>query len=360
MAWVITLLTITLTLSGLFYLKHSISAENGQQGNYEPAASIEAAKVELTSYQPFHSVIGESVALRQVLLKNQHAGQITQLDLDPGKQVTQNQLLLTLEHGEELAQLNSAKASAKLNQQTVQRYQQLHQHQRISLDQLDIARSELAIANAHIARIKASIEKKFIRAPFTAMAGLHNLAIGQMLESHSEITELVGIDEFIWVDFMVPQTYPALPIGSKVIIAVKEQQQQVDAVIISTAPLLSSNSRQLRYRAKVLFTDLALKPNHLVKVKFPTSQSHQVITVPELAIIRDLMGQYVFVVNTESTGTNRVTKRKVNLGERIGDRIIVKSGLSPDDQVAGKGAFKLREGMKAFIKEAELNDRGVI
>lgn len=348
--WGITLTIITVTLATLFYLKQSVLAQNADQGNYEPAATIEATKAGFIAYQPTHSVTGHSVAVNQMTLQNELTGKITRLNMRSGQQVKQGQVLLELDHSQEQAQLAAAKATARLKSQTAKRYQSLFQQQRISADQLDTATAESAVANAEVAQVKTIIAKKIIRAPFDAIVGIHDLTLGQQLAANSSITELIGINDFIWVDFNIPQVYPELLIGSEVTVSLSGQQkQQADAELVAVSPLLSRGSRQLKYRAKIMRKSLALKPNHLVKVSFPIAANRQVITVPELSITRDQLGEYVYELTAQDDGSYRANRRNVVLGARVNNRIIIEQGLALNDIVATKGAFKLREGMKTHF-----------
>ena len=117
-------------------------------------------------------------------------------------------------------------------------------------------------------------------------------------------------------------------------------------MIMSVEPLLTQDSRQLKYRAKVLTSELNVKPNQLVKVAVPIMAEQSVIVVPSLAIVRDQLGEYVFKLVKDDKGDYRASREKVVLGDRVNEQVIVNEGLSLDELIAAKGAFKLRQGLK--------------
>ena len=111
-------------------------------------------------------------------------------------------------------------------------------------------------------------------------------------------------------------------------------------------PLLTQDSRQLKYRAKVLTSELNIKPNQLVKVAVPITAQQSVLVVPSLAIVRDQLGEYVFKLIKDDNGDYRASREKVVLGDRLNEKVIVSKGLTSGELVAAKGAFKLRPGLK--------------
>ena len=320
------------------------------QSGPEPSAKVQAFRAASAEYQKQLYVIGEGHAVKYIALKNELAGKVSKLNIASGDIVKKGQVLLELEHTEELASLASAKATKTLKQQTLVRYQELAKEKRISKENVDVAQAEYHIAVADIARLNAMIAKKIIIAPFDARIGIHNISVGQFLDSNTDITDLIGMDDFIWVDFKVPQIYPQLALNSKIDVTINGASSLVGvtgtAVISSVEPLLTQDSRQLKYRAKVLKSELDVKPNQLVKVAVPITAAQAVIMVPSLAIVRDQLGEYVFKLVKDDKGDYRASREKVVLGERVNEHVIVNEGLALDELVAAKGAFKLRPGLK--------------
>lgn len=354
-SWVLTLIFIALGLAGIFFLKQSVSAQP-EQSAFEPAATVQAMTVKMASFQPSHRVLGETVAIDRVMLKNERAGKIIYLNLDPSELVKKNQVLVRIDDSEEQAQLKSAQATTSLKRQTLSRIQSLYNDKRISQEKLDVANAELAIAQAQIGIIQSNIDKKTIKAPFDAYVGLHNLALGQTLSMNNDLAELIGVNRDIWVDFKVPQVYPMLEKDSRVNVTLPQQQQGVEAVVISNSPSLRGQSRQVHYRAKLSLASLDVKPQYLVNVTLPTDQVQSAMIIPNLAIVRDQLGSYVYIINEEAPDNFRVTRRQVSLGERLPQGVVVTSGIDIGDRIATIGAFKLWEGGKVVIEPTPMDD----
>ena len=75
--------------------------------------------------------------------------------------------------------------------------------------ELDNARAERDVALAQVARTRALIARKTIRAPFRARVGMSDVHLGQFLEIGTQLTTLQGVDGAIHVDFDVSQSVAA-------------------------------------------------------------------------------------------------------------------------------------------------------
>ena len=358
--WVITLVVLSLSLAGIFGYKESLNLARAQQGQgmQEPSATVAGETVQTVNYQASTKVSGEVQPYKQLELNNELAGKITRLNLVSGSLVTAGDLLLELDHSEESARVIGVKARLELNRHTYKRYLRLQKNNEISDELVDQARAEVEIAQSELAVLQASIRKKQIYAPFTAHVGIHNLEVGQYLDSNTQITKLIGVYDYTWVDFSLPQTYGELTVGTRVSIkTIADNSQTFQAEIIAVDPQLSSSSRQLKYRAQFARTSGFLKPNTLVTVTAPVAKARELVAVSDLAITRDHLGDYVFVLEDEGNNSYRAKRQKVVLGDRRGDKVMVTDGLAPGTLIATKGAFKLRPGLKVFLADpgAEVN-----
>ena len=212
-----------------------------------------------------------------------------------------------------------------------------------------------SITQSEAAILETAISKKKLRAPFDAKIGIHNLEMGQYLDKNSQVLSLIGVNEYTWIDFNLPQIYLELSLGSLgslVKVSPMNQALSFDAEIIAVDPQLARQSRSLKYRAQIKSSLLALKPNTLVSVYSPIAASTAIISVPDVAITRDPLGSYVFVLENEGQGSYRAKQVKVILGERNMDTVMVLSGLDEGALIATKGAFKLFPEMKVFVAES--------
>lgn len=357
--WLIVIIILAGTIFGLHSYKTSLQqAASAQAASMpEPAATVNAVKVSSINYQKNIRVNGEVQAFKFLMLHNELAGEITRLNAASGSVVQKGQVLLELDHRDEDARLMAAKATLLLQQQTLDRNIELHKNKTISEEQVDQARAAVQIAQADISVIKTAIDRKTITAPFRAKVGIHTLEVGQYLDKNSQILELVGVNDFTWIDFKLPQLYQELALASDVKVSPMNQNAEFTANIIAVDPQLSRTSRHLKYRAQIPTATLALKPNTLVSVIVPITKEAQLLVVPDLAIKRDALGNYVFILEASDEGSYRAKQVPVELGERLGEQVMILSGIEAGQLIANKGSFKLFPGMKVYLASSADTDK---
>jgi len=209
------------------------------------------------------------------------------------------------------------------------------------------------------------IDKKTLRAPFTAQTGLHQLEVGQFLGANTMITQLVGINDSVWVDFQLPQQYTQLAEGATVKIRVRGRSGEALAgKVIARDSVVSSSSRNLRFRASINDATHVLVPGSAVDVLVESPIVHAVV-VPATALRYDASGNHVFVIGeVESKGENsaapksqlRASKRAVTPGAQHDAWVVISDGIAVGERVASNGSYKLRDGMLANV--ATMNEAG--
>ena len=85
----------------------------------------------------------------------------------------------------------------------------LSEQRAVSAEEVDSTRAARDVALAQIARIKATIDRKTIRAPFRARVGISDVHPGQYLSEGTYLTSLQGVDASAYVDFAVAQQVAA-------------------------------------------------------------------------------------------------------------------------------------------------------
>ncbi|SES63576.1 efflux RND transporter periplasmic adaptor subunit [Thalassotalea agarivorans] len=353
--WIFAIVILAAIGSGIYLYKANLLDEQAAQDAMmpEPVAFVESLEVPSVAYTKSINVNGHVRAPQHVEMMNELAGKIVTLNLPAGEVVKKGTLLLEINHDAEDAQLLAAKAQLKLNQQTLARHAKLHKRKEISDELFDQSQAAVDIAKADIALLQNSISKKQLRAPFDATIGIHHLEVGQYLQANSDIVSLVGTQDHIWVDFSMPQVYNELAVGDAVSIQKISTKESFDARVIAVDPHLSASTRNLKYRAQLSNDYVALKPNTLVGVTVPVAPENELVSIPDVAIKRDQLGNFVFLLTPEEGGAYRASLQKITVEERVGDQVLVSDGIQPGQLIAAKGSFKLRPQMKVIVQNGD-------
>ncbi len=326
----------------------------------EPVEAISVATAIEREHRPVTISIGTVLALRSTTLRNELAGTVREVHLTPGKIVEEGELLVALDVSVEEAELAAMQAQAALAETLMRRMERAVESRATSQMELDRARAEYDVAMAHIARIEAIIARKTIRAPFRARLGISDLHPGQYLQEGTLLTTLQGVDEGAHVDFAVPQHIAqGLRDGDTVEIVTTRGQQPVTGRIVALDARVDPATRNTTVRAFVADDRRIPPPGASVRVRVPASEPLMTVSIPASALRKGPGGDHVFVISEDATGKPRAQMRRVQVGATLGDEVLVASGLSPGENVAAFGSFKLREGVLVAITgapaSAELN-----
>lgn len=310
----------------------------------EPAESVVTAVAREHEHIRTTTSIGTVVALRSITVRNELAGTVRHVALEPGKIVEAGTVLVALDVSVEEADLQALQAQAELARTQFARMQRMSQHRAASEMEVDAARAEQEVVQAQVARIKAVINRKIIRAPFRARIGISDVHPGQYLTEGALLTTLQGVDDSTYVDFTVAQQVAAmLRPGSKVDVFASGDLTGVKAEILAIDARVDPTTRNAAVRAKLKNTARTPAPGASVRVQVAVGEPLLATAVPASAVRKGPAGDHVFVVVADEQGKTRARLREVVIDAMAGDDAVITKGLEPGEQVAASGSFKLRE-----------------
>jgi membrane fusion protein (multidrug efflux system) len=300
------------------------------------------------------SAIGTVTAVHGVTVSADLPGVVERIEFDSGRRVRRGDLLVRLDTSQERAQLAAAEAQWELARLNKDRIQMLRDKQVAAEAEYDRAVAEAKQAEARVGEIRATIDRKTIRAPFDGVLGIRQINLGQYLTAGDPIVPLQSMDP-VHVDFSVPQQeVGGLRIGADVRISA-DSMALGNAVGKVTAinSVVDQATRNVQVQARLQNRDGRLRPGMFVDVQVMTGTSQPVVALPASAISYAPYGNSVFIVG-EMEGPKGVKYRGVRqqfvkLGEGRGDQVAVVSGLAPGEEVVTSGVFKLRNGAAIHV-----------
>ncbi len=353
MASVVLLTTVVATGAGLAAWKYTdIAASAAASANQpEPMEVVTAAVASDREHRRTTTSIGTVLALRSITLQNEIAGTVERVHLTPGQIVEPGAVLVALDASVERAELQAQEAQAALAKTTLARLEKLRTHQATSQEEVDQARAQYDVAQAEMARTRALIAKKVIRAPFRARVGIADVHIGQYLNEGAELTTLQGVAEAVHVDFTVAQRVAAgLKVGDSVGVYAGNDNSPIPARIVAVDARVDPNTRNATVRAR-LTGSVTPAPGASVRVLVPVGPLDTVVSVPVNALRKGPQGDHVFVIEPDSAGKPRAHVRTVQSGPVLGEEVIIYDGLKSGEQIATSGSFKLREAVLVAIAD---------
>jgi membrane fusion protein (multidrug efflux system) len=319
----------------------------------EPAEAIAVALAQSREHLRTTTSIGTVVALQSISVRNELSGTVRRVALVPGSIVEAGTVLVGLDVSEEQAELRALEAQSELARTQYARMQRMIEQRAASEMELDSALAERDVALAQIARTKAIIEKKTIRAPFRARVGIADVHPGQYLNEGTLLTTLQGVSDAAYVDFSVAQQVAAsLRQGNLVNVLSTNESAPVSARIVAIDARVDPGTRNATIRARIENAKLTPVPGASVRVQVPIGEPRQAVAVPASALRKGPAGDHVFVLAEDKDGKTRVHVRTVQVDAMTGDEVIIRHGLQAGERVAASGSFKLREAALVSVTQA--------
>lgn len=295
------------------------------------------------------SAIGSLAAIQGVTVSADLPGIVSRIAFDSGRFVGKGEVLAELDTRQEQAQLRAAEAERELAQLNLARSRDLSAQGVISRAELDRAEAEFKSTDARVGEIKATIERKTIRAPFAGVLGIRLANLGQYLNSGDPLVSLQALDP-IYVNFSLPQQeLEHLRMGMEVSVRSDGAEPLAGVGKINAIDsIVDEATRNVRVQALLPNPDRRFRPGMFVEARVGVGEASRAIVVPASSILYAPYGDSVFVVEELKAPTGGtylgVRQQFVKLGPARGDQISVVSGLKAGEQIVTSGAFKLRNG----------------
>ncbi len=342
----VLLLLIFGGISGYLYDKFSTLAATDFS---PPPITVAVATAREETWPTLLEAVGSIRAARGVKLASETSGEIIDITVQSGEQVTAGQLLLTLNDSVEQASRKRAEANLVLARQLFQRDASLIRQKSIPQSQLDRSQADLDAAMASLAEIEAQLDNKRIIAPFAGTVGIIEVKRGDYIQAGTAITSLQDLSE-LEVDFSVPaRHFPSLRSGLPMILRTASSDRDFVATLQAVDVAVDPGTRNLALRAVLEESD-GLLPGMFARLLIDLQQPQRLVTLPETALSYSLQGDTVFVVVEDEKGL-LVQPRVVKAGQTRDGRIAIVSGLEPGERVASVGQNKLYRGARIVAEQ---------
>jgi len=303
--------------------------------------------------------IGTVAAVQGVTVSADLPGIVDRIMFESGKAVQRGDVLVQLDTRQEQAQLAGAESQLELARLNHERMKGLVQQDAVSRAEYDTAAAGQQQAEARLNEIRAAIDRKTIRAPFSGVLGIRQVNLGQYLTAGAPVVPLQSLDP-IYVNFNVPQQDAAqMRIGRTVRISSNEggaDAGQSTGRISAIDSVIDQATRNVQVQATLPNPQGRLRPGMFVQAQVNLGAAQRVIALPASSINYAPYGDSVFIVsdmkNEQGHPYRGVRQQVVKLGPARGDQIAVLSGINTGEEVVTSGVFKLRNGAPIQVNNA--------
>ncbi len=347
---IVMLAVMAALLAGLGFVKFRQIHAAGQNSNFQPPPeAVTTIVAQRETWPSTMNVIGTAMAIQGVTVSADLPGTVFRINFESGQPVRAGDVLVELDTRQERAQLAAAEAQRDLARINFGRAQELVKQGVLARTEYDNTSAQQKATEAQVGEIRATIERKTVRAPFSGVLGIRQINLGQYLAAGQAIVPLQSLNP-IYVNFGVPQQTSAQVLGGRRLRVTSDDLPgaEFNGRVTAVDSVINEATRNIQVQATLPNPNGKLRPGMFVQVQVVLGASRQAIALPASAINYAPYGDSVFVVTnlTDPKGkTYRgVRQQFVKVEGSRGDQVAVVSGVNAGDEVVTSGVFKLRNG----------------
>ncbi len=354
MLQMLAIVVVIVGILGFIKFKQISAAMAGGKAFQPPPETVTTVVAASDHWATTLDAVGSVEPVQGVTLSADLPGVVQRIAFESGRRVSKGQLLVALDSRQERAQWASAAARRDLAKLNLERSRTLLAQQAIAQADFDQLSALYKQAEAAANEVQANIDRKTIRAPFSGVAGIRQVNLGEYVHTGDPIVPLQSADA-VFVDFSVPQqNMRALKVGAVVHASADSGAgSQFTGRITAINPVVDEATRNVQVQATFPNTRGALRAGMYVTVKVILGGSDAVVALPTTAINYAPYGNSVFIVEDikgpDGKSYRGVRQQFVQLGRQQGDQVGVLSGVKPGQEVATSGVFKLRPGAAVVV-----------
>jgi RND family efflux transporter MFP subunit len=363
------IVTILIIAGAALLIWHFISKESEPrpQAPMQQPPAVPVALPEVRDVEDFYEFTGNVEALKKVDIRARVEGFLLTVDFNDGQHVNQGDLLFTIEPNEYIdardqakAQLLSDKAALLSAQLDYERTEKAIQTNAVSKQQLTTAKATRDKAQAQVMNAESQLNNANLNLSYTRIVSPLKGKISKRLVdpgnlvgagTQTLLTTVVQTQPiyvyFNVSDVVLQQYFLAQNIENP---KARKQKVQVGFPDQNDYPFegfldfidnkIDPNTGTILMRAQMPNKEEKLFPGMYVRIRLPSGIQKNSIFVQEKALNSDIGGKYLFTVDPN----NIVHTNYVKLGRKIGDFIVILSGLNSNQKYVLSGFHLLRPG----------------
>jgi membrane fusion protein (multidrug efflux system) len=332
----------------------------------QAAPRVVVAEAELAQVAEAVTFNGRVVAVQKVDLRARIGGFVEEMGFTEGRLVAEGDVLFRLEDdsytfalAQAEAQVDAAQAAAELARLERDRQQELVSRNAAAEAVLQRAEADFQAKDADVRRLQAmrdqaalNLSYATITAPFDGRVGRAAVDVGALVGPETgALLTLVRVDPMT-VEFAVPE---------RVLLAYEAQAREAGGPQTGAITLVRSDGSTYPQAGSFDFADVevnqatdtvmiraefpnpegSLTDGALVSVTLTADPGEPQLTVPQIAVQRDLTGAFVLVVDDAGV----VEQRRVEVARQAQGVAVIASGLEPGEMVVTEGINKVRPGI---------------
>lgn len=291
-------------------------------------------------------------------------GQVKQIFVVKGQQVSKGQLLLKLDDAVIKQSIVAAKQSLETIKTQLSLAKDLYNRQNnlwkqgigtevqvlSAKTQVETLEKQLTAGNENVKTAQEQMTATSVFADVSGIVDELNVKVGEYFAGMTAAGAQIKIvnTSALKVVTEIPENYAArVKSGSKLTVILNDINKTYNANFSFLSKTINANNRSFTAEAKLPYDGL-LRPNQNAQVKIEDYSAANAIAIPVNTVQTDDKGKYVYVAVQEGAKTF-ARKKQITVGELNGQLIEVKTGLVAGDKLITEGYQNIYEGQSLKV-----------
>ncbi len=328
------------------------SAEQQEEEEETPPVPVEVSEpIRGDIYAVFSGTAPvEAFAEADVIAKVE--GEIRELLVEEGDDVTQGQVLARLDGDRLRLELNESQARLRKLQRDFERNKDLREKGLISEGDFEKLQYDLEALQASYNLASLELDYTQIRAPIDGVVSERYVRLGNTIKVSEPLFRVTSFDPLVAYLHVPEREYRQLSAGQPVAIDIDALAgQRIVAAVTRVSPIVDPDTGTFKITVEISDEQRRIKPGMFARLSIVYDRHENALQVPRSAIVEDAGGSSVFVVEE---GIAR--RRPVETGFSEKGMIEVTSGLDDGDAVITVGQVGLKEDASVTVINAADNE----
>jgi RND family efflux transporter MFP subunit len=372
---------VALIVGGALVAHRSMSQKNTESAAHAlPEVAI--SKPLQQELSPRIRFLGQFSAVQRVEVRAQVGGTLMQIYFKDGDIVHKGDLLFEIDPvpyqiklSEADAEWKNSTAQLELASRQLVRAQTLKETDAGSAENVEQRLADKRSAEAAVEHAEAMVrDARFdldhcrITAPFTGRIGTHLVSVGNLIAGSRAaaspttlLATLVSLNpiylnfdmsESDYLTFLRDRSGETGELADQVRVSLSDENTfDRHGILNFVDNSLDHSSGTIHARATVPNDDLLLTPGGFARVQLPLTRRSKMLLVPDSAVLPDQSDHIVLVVSHDDV----VKPKTVEIGDLRGGLRVIRSGISPDDEVIIDGIPAAVPGSKVAPHHASIS-----
>ena len=356
------------------------SCKDQEQAAQMPPPEIPVFEVRQQDVPIYNELAGQIYGQKDIPIRARVDGILERIAFEEGKRVKKGDLLYFIDpepYQAEVAAQESLLAEARTMmvnaKNELERYIPLAEMKAVSQSDLDAAQATYEAATANVEAARANLRQARIRlgycsieAPIDGLIGATQAREGEYVGRNPNpvILNTISRIDTVRVQFSISERkYLELARAYRADRSYEEVTRDIEEgrvkpniqLILADGSLfeekgmvdfvnsqINASTGSLLIQASFPNPSRLLRPGLYAKVRLQLTVAEDALLVPQRSLI-ELQGQYSVMVVDD---TNTIVSKSVEIGQRLGDMVLVENGLAPGDKVVVDALQKVRSDMK--------------